>query len=167
MKTLARKRIMILTAIVLVVVFATTIAFAEALKGRDYVRSGAMKMVEGTLVQEGHEWSLSSGDTVYDLHMGPERYRTDKGLILTDGEVAVVAGFVDGSDIAVTAIETGGKFLTLRSETGRPAWAGTSYSGGRMKTQAKRDCASCDAHEAPGSSCDCGKSESECQKIAR
>jgi len=167
MKTMTRQRVIIVTAIVLMVAFTATISFAEALRGRDYVRSGTMKTMEGTLVQDGHEWGLLSGDMIYDLHMGPEHYRTDKGLILNDGATAVVAGFVDGSDIAVTAIETGGASLTLRDDMGRPAWAGTSYGGGRMQAQAKRDCSSCDAHEKPGASCDCGRDESECQKMMR
>jgi hypothetical protein len=39
-----------------------------------------------------------------------------------------VKGFVYGTDVAVMEIQAGGKTITLRDETGRPAWAGTMYS---------------------------------------
>jgi len=98
------------------------------LKGRDIVRLGKMDTLSGTLKQKGDEWEIEVGDTIYEIHMGPAGYGTSKGLLLKDGESAHVTGLVFGTDVAVSTIETGGKSVTLRDETGRPAWAGTGFS---------------------------------------
>ena len=103
---------------------------SENLKGRDFVRLGKIGTLTGTLVQKGDEWELKVGDTLYEIHMGPSDYRNTQGLVLKDGTKAVVTGFIYGTDLSVTTIETGGKSVTLRDETGRPAWAGTSFGRG-------------------------------------
>jgi hypothetical protein len=106
---------------------------SATLKGRDYVRLGKIEIVMGSLVQRGDEWELKAGDVYYAIHMGPSDYRNAKGLVLTDGADAVVTGFVYGSDLSVTMIETGSQSIMLRDEIGRPAWAGTRYSKGESR----------------------------------
>jgi len=126
------KKIAIIALLVCVTVaFTFSNGFAETLKGRDFVRLGTIATLEGTLIEEGHEWSLRHADSVYELHLGPSDFRDDKGFTLKDGEIATVEGFVHEKDVAVTSIETGGKTLTLRDNTGRPAWAGTRFSNGK------------------------------------
>jgi len=98
---------------------------ASALKGRDLVRLGEPGTLTGTLVQKGDEWGVQVGDIVYDIHLGPSEYRTYKDFHLKDGEAAIIKGFVYKKDVTVVSIETGGQSITLRDETGRPAWAGT------------------------------------------
>jgi Spy/CpxP family protein refolding chaperone len=98
------------------------------LRGRDLVQLGKIATFTGTLEQHGDEWGLTVGTTSYEIHLGPADYRTNQGFILNNGDLATVKGFVYGSDIAVTEIEVGGKFITLRDETGRPAWAGSKFS---------------------------------------
>ncbi len=97
---------------------------SSTLRGRDYVRLGQMDILTGTLVQKDNEWGLNVGDKSWDIHLGPVEYRTDKGLVLTNGERATIKGFVYQNHVTVTSIETGGKSMTLRDQTGRPAWAG-------------------------------------------
>jgi hypothetical protein len=97
---------------------------SSALKGRDYVRLGQMDILTGTLVQKNNEWGLKVGDEVLDIHLGPSEYRADKGLLLINGENATIKGFVYQNHVTVTSIETCGKSITLRDQTGRPAWAG-------------------------------------------
>ena len=94
------------------------------LKGRDFVRLGQIKTMTGTLIQRGDEWEFTADGTTYEIHLGPSEYREDQGLVLKNGENAIISGFVYGIDISVTTIETEGKSLTLRDETGRPAWSG-------------------------------------------
>jgi hypothetical protein len=103
---------------------------SETLKGKDSVRLGEIETIRGNLVQKGDEWELRAGDVRYEIHMGPNHYRNAQGLVLKDGTDAVVTGFVNGTDLSVTAIEIGGQSVMLRDETGRPGWAGTSYGKG-------------------------------------
>lgn len=103
---------------------------SETLKGRDYTGLGTMGSVTGTLVSEGNEWRIKAGETLYEIHMGPSDYMADKGLILKDGSEAQVSGFIYKDQISVRKIETEGRSLTLRDETGRPAWARSMYSRG-------------------------------------
>jgi hypothetical protein len=83
-----------------------------------------MDILTGTLVQKNNEWGLKVGDEVLDIHLGPSEYRADKGLLLINGENATIKGFVYQNHVTVTSIETCGKSITLRDQTGRPAWAG-------------------------------------------
>ena len=101
---------------------------AATLKGRDLVRLGKIATVTGTLFQHGDEWGLKVGDTLYEIHLGPAEYRAQKGFTLKEGDQATIKGFVYNTDVAVTTIETGGKSIVLRDETGRPAWARTTFS---------------------------------------
>jgi hypothetical protein len=98
------------------------------LKGRNLVQLGKVATLTGILEQHGDEWGLKVGNTSYEIHLGPADYRTNQGLVLVNGDQATVKGFVYGTDVAVMEIQAGGKTITLRDETGRPAWAGTMYS---------------------------------------
>jgi hypothetical protein len=98
------------------------------LRGRDIVQLGKATVLTGILEQHGDEWGLKVGTTSYEIHLGPADYRTNQGLVLNNGARATVKGFVYGTDVAVMEIQVGGKTLTLRDETGRPAWAGTMFS---------------------------------------
>jgi hypothetical protein len=104
------------------------------LRGRDLVQLGTVATLTGTLEQHGDEWGLKVGTTSYEIHLGPGDYRTNKGLFLNHGDLATVKGYVYGNDIAVMEIKAGGKTVTLRDDTGRPAWSGSKFSmGGRSK----------------------------------
>jgi hypothetical protein len=98
------------------------------LRGRDLVQLGKVATLTGTLEQHGDEWGLKVGTTSYEIHLGPADYRKSQGLVLKNGSQATVKGFVYGTDVAVMEIQTGGKKITLRDDTGRPAWAGSMYS---------------------------------------
>jgi hypothetical protein len=100
------------------------------LKGRDIARLGQSTTLKGILMQIGEEWGLKVGDTVYAIHLGPREYRTSKRFFLKEGQRATVKGFAYKTNVAVTRIETGGKSIMLRDETGRPAWAGTNFGKG-------------------------------------
>jgi len=97
---------------------------SSTLKGRDYARLGKMDVLTGTLIQQDKEWRLKVGDSIYDIHLGPIEYRTNKAFILKNGEDAIITGFVYQNHVTVTSIETGGKSVILRDENGRPSWAG-------------------------------------------
>jgi hypothetical protein len=105
-------------------------ATGERLKGRDIVRLGKPETLKGTLAMKGDEWTLIVGETVYEIHMGPAEFRTQKGFNLTEGEEATVSGFLHGNDLAVTTMATNGTTIALRDDTGRPLWAGTGYAKG-------------------------------------
>ena len=104
---------------------------ASILKGRDFARLGKLATLTGTLVQKGDEWGVKVGDTVYDIHLGPSDYRTAREFHLKDGNKATIKGFVYKKDLTIVTIETGGKIITLRDETGRPAWAGAGRNNQR------------------------------------
>jgi hypothetical protein len=97
------------------------------LRGRDLAQLGKVSTLTGTLEQHGDEWALKVGTTSYEIHLGPADYRSKQGLVLNHGDLATVKGFVYGADVAVMEIEAGGKTITLRDETGRPAWAGSKF----------------------------------------
>ena len=111
-------------------------SLSSRLKGRDIVRLGKPDTLKGILVRQRDEWTLTVDETAYEIHMGPAEFRTHKGFTLTEGEEATVTGFLYGKDMAVNTMETDGKSIVLRDDTGRPLWAGTSYGrgagGGRM-----------------------------------
>jgi hypothetical protein len=98
---------------------------APELKGRDIVAQGKMTKVEGTLKQNGHEWQVISDGKTYNIHLGPEEYRTAKGITFGEGVTASVTGFAVGADIAVCSLTSQGKTLVFRNEDGRPAWSGS------------------------------------------
>ena len=98
------------------------------LRGHDLVQLGKVATLTGTLEQHGDEWGLEVGTTSYEIHLGPADYRTNQGLVLKNGSQATVKGFVYGTDVAVMEIEASGKTITLRDDTGRPAWAGSKFS---------------------------------------
>jgi hypothetical protein len=97
---------------------------SSTLKGRDYARLGTLDTLSGTLVQKDNEWGLKVGEKVFDIHLGPIEYRTDRGFTLKNAEQATIKGFVYQNHISVSTIETGGRSITLRDQSGRPAWAG-------------------------------------------
>jgi hypothetical protein len=109
---------------------ANTRQTAEKLKGRDYVNLGKKETLAGVLAQVGDEWGLKVADTTYEIHMGPSDFRAAQGFVLKDGAEATVTGFIYGSNLSVTAMETGGQKVVLRDETGRAAWSGSSFSKG-------------------------------------
>lgn len=113
-------------------------SLSSRLKGRDIVRLGKPKTLKGILVRQGNEWTLKVDETVYEIHMGPAEFRTQKGFTLTEGEEATVSGFLYGKDMAVTLMETNGKSIVLRDDTGHPLWAGTSYGRGSGRGRMKR-----------------------------
>jgi hypothetical protein len=97
---------------------------SSTLRGRDYARLGTMDTLMGTLVQKDDEWGFKVGENVFDIHLGPSEYRTDRGFTLKNGEQATIKGFVYQNHVSVSSIETGGRSITLRDQSGRPAWAG-------------------------------------------
>ena len=121
---------LIMMTLLLLMVFGSQAVFAETLKGRDYADRGELKTLNGNLIQIGDEWGLRVGDTAYEIHMGPIEFRESKGIILTDGQPATVKGFVYKTDIAAASLETGGKYILLRGDDGKPAWSGTRFSRG-------------------------------------
>lgn len=163
MKIQKRRKWTMAATVCLFALSAATIAFAENVKGADCVTMEERTKLEGKLIQEGDEWSIMSGANRYALHLGPEEYRRDKGLVLENGRNAVLEGFMHGKDIAVTEISTGGTTLALRGEDGRPAWAGTGY-GKRMRVNAKDGCLSRDTRQMGRSSCDVSKESRRCER---
>lgn len=121
---------LVMIILMLLMFFGSQAVFAEALKGRDYAARGALKTLNGSLIQIGDEWGLKVGGTAYEIHMGPIGFRDSKGIVLKDGATATVKGFVYGTDIAVATLETGGKSILLRGDDGRAAWSGTGFSKG-------------------------------------
>ena len=111
---------------------------ATRLKGRDIVQLGKPDTLKGTLAMKGDEWTLKVGENVYEIHMGPSEFRTQKGFTLTAGEEATVSGFLFGKDVAVTTMATNGKSIQLRDDTGRPLWAGTGYAKGAGRGRMNR-----------------------------
>lgn len=103
--------------------------FAGDLKGRDFVRIGKVSTLEGSLIKlNAEEWALKVGDITYALHMGPSSFRDYHKFVMEENSIARVKGSVHNTDVGVMEIETEGQSITLRDETGRPAWAGTSFS---------------------------------------
>jgi len=105
-------------------------ATSATLRGRDFARLGTRTSLSGTLVRIGDEWGLKAGDTVYEVHMEPSEYMASQGVVLKDGALAKVKGFVYEANISVATMETGGGSILLRDEAGRPAWAGSRFSQG-------------------------------------
>lgn len=101
---------------------------SETLKGRDYVNLGKLGTISGVLVQMGDEWGLNAKGIIYVIHLGPGDFRASKGFVLKHGTAATVKGFIHGTDLSVTVIETEGQTIVLRDETGRPAWGGSKFS---------------------------------------
>jgi len=98
------------------------------LRGRDFARLGKITTLTGILERHGDEWGLKVGDISYEIHLGPSDYRAKEGFVLNNGDQATVKGFTYGTDLAVMEIEAGGKTITLRDETGQPAWANSKLS---------------------------------------
>lgn len=99
--------------------------------GRDVADVGTLKTLTGILASEGTEWYLEATEGRYLLHLGNASYVEQIGLAPEAGEEAVVKGIVDGDEVSVVSLELGGKTFTLRSEDGRPAWAGGGRGAGR------------------------------------
>lgn len=93
------------------------------LKGRDIVRLGKPGALSGILKKDGDEWILLADGKAYDLHMGPGSYRESRGFKMKDGNFAAVKGFLYGKDMAVSSLDTHGKVIVLRDDTGHPAWS--------------------------------------------
>jgi len=118
-----------LIAICMVVAMTYQSGLAGELRGKDFVRLGTVSTMEGTLVKlNAQEWALQVGDTRYDLHMGPSAFRDYHQFELKEGGSARVQGYVYNTDVSVMDIETEGQSIVLRDGSGRPAWAGSSFS---------------------------------------
>jgi hypothetical protein len=122
--------LLITVTLLLLIIFGAQAASAEILKGRDYADMGELKTLKGSLVQIADEWGFRAGDVTYEIHMGPSEYRESKGFVLKDGDAATVKGFVYKTDLVVVTMETGGKSIAFRDESGNPAWSGTSFARG-------------------------------------
>jgi hypothetical protein len=99
--------------------------------GRDVADVGTLRTLSGTLAIEDAEWYLDSAEGRYLLHLGNTAYVERTGLVLEVGETAVVKGIVDADEVSVVSLEIGGKTFALRSEDGRPLWAGGGRGAGR------------------------------------
>jgi hypothetical protein len=114
-------------------------ADAAQLKGRDFVRLGALETLSGTLTRiNNDEWGLRTGGRVYEIHMGPSEYRASKGFILNEGASARVSGYLYENHLSVKTLESDGQSIALRDENGRALWSGSTFSrgGGRGKRTA-------------------------------
>ncbi len=126
------KMLVMVISILFVSIFVLSFScLAQTLSGQDFVRLGKMTTLNGTLVQEGEEWTLKVGDTIYEIHLRPSEYMQQKGFVLKSGEKAGVTGFVYEKNVAAASIEAGGKSIVLRDEKGNPTWGGTEYTKGK------------------------------------
>ena len=133
MKKMMNNATRVLGVLFLITMLLASVAQADVLKGRDYVRLGKLHTISGSLSSEQDEWTLKVEDTVYELHLGPSAYWQSKGLVLKKGLEATVTGFVFKNHVAVTEISTGGKILQIRDRTGRPTWGGSKNARGRNR----------------------------------
>lgn len=124
-------RLSITTALI---VFAACAASAEEeIKGRDIVKKGKVEVLTGELKADGNEWMLVVDNKEYELHLGPEKFREDKKVVLADGETAEVKGFVYLEHVSPISIKTEKQTIELRSEDGTAKWKDTEYSSQRSK----------------------------------
>lgn len=94
----------------------------DRLTGRDFVKLGERRMVEGQLFYEDDEWFLQTEEMVYEVHMGDHDYREKIGLLLEDGQEASIYGFIYHDDMAVISITVEKETYLLRTEEGTPLW---------------------------------------------
>jgi hypothetical protein len=99
------------------------------------------------VVQTGDEHGnarleMESGDARIVVILGPQRYWVEHGIALTKGDTITVRGSkAQGSDgvvyiLAQKIIDTSHNTdISLRNESGRPAWAGGGTGSGRMGTR--------------------------------
>lgn len=123
-------RMIRLSAAAVTVFTLLSAATAEEVKGKDVVARGTVQTLSGTLKADGsHEWLLVTAQEIYELHLGPEKYRETQKVTLSEGQEAEVKGFVFEKHIAPITIRTGKSAIVLRDEAGKAAWAGTEFSG--------------------------------------
>lgn len=106
--------------------------------GREVAETGALQSLSGTLAEQDGEWYLDAGAGRFLLHLGNESYVEETGLDLRAGASAGVRGFVDGEEVSVVSVTVAGETYALRTDDGRPLWAGggrrAATNGGRAAT---------------------------------
>ena len=106
------------------------VSYADRVKGRDVVDAGAIRTLSGTLKPDGgHDWFLITEDGEYELHLGPEGFRAAQEFKISKGDNAETTGFVHEDHMAPITLTVKGKTIALRTDEGRPLWAGTEFGG--------------------------------------
>ena len=118
MRTRTIGMVIALSAILTLGVFA-----GDAVLGRDVARDGRLVTMSGSLVYEMDEWMLRTGDSSYELHMGP--FGHDESLSFTDGADARIRGFVIPDHMAPILVETEGRRYEFWHQGRYPLWAGS------------------------------------------
>ena len=69
---------------------------------------------------------LKTKDSTLDVHVGSSQFVEQQGFTFSEGDTVEVTGSMTKTNDAILAriIKKGGKSLTLRSDTGKPLWAG-------------------------------------------
>ena len=118
---------------IMVLVLAVAMAgvsCADEVKGRDVVDAGTIQTLSGTLKPDGgHDWFLITKEGTYELHLGPGRFRAAQGFKMSEGDEAETTGFVHEDHMAPITLTVKGTTVALRTDEGRPLWAGTEFGG--------------------------------------
>ena len=115
-------------------------AGSESLGGNGAGQGGTGAAAQNTGIAEAVEWELLSGEVVavgneltvraadgdVIVGLGQEQYRQDAGFVVALGDTVSVQGYAEDGEFKAGSIEnmTTGQSLVLRTETGRPLWAG-------------------------------------------
>lgn len=125
MKKIGRWMMVLVLAVAMV-----GVSYADEVKGRDVVDAGTIRTLSGTLRPEGgHDWFLITENGEYELHLGPGRFRAAQGFKMSEGDEAETTGFVHEDHMAPITLTVKGTTIALRTDEGRPLWAGTEFGG--------------------------------------
>lgn len=84
------------------------------------------EIVTGEVIAIDHDITVRAADGDVLVGLGNEQYRQDAGFVVALGDTVSVQGYTEDGEFKAGSIEnmTTGQSLVLRTDTGRPLWAG-------------------------------------------
>ncbi len=127
-----------LAALIIAIITLLIISDAFAQRGRGYGRGRSwdakkVKTIKGEVssIEKWGRWGYglkvkTAKETVF-VHLGPEWYLKDKGLVIKEKANVEITGYkttIRGKESLIASqVKADGKTLTLRDKNGYPAWA--------------------------------------------
>lgn len=118
----------ILLFIFLTVIFGSIFCGENPLKGKDFVKLGALQTISGNLYEKDAEWFLKTGKKSINLHFGPKEFLESKKVSLTEKKDFTVTGFLYETNLTVLNFVFNDSLVALRTEAGEPLWKNTEFS---------------------------------------
>ncbi|MEW6265699.1 MAG: hypothetical protein AB1641_21710 [Thermodesulfobacteriota bacterium] len=101
------------------------------------IRTGTLTSMTGTLKKSGERWIIATNNGDYEIYLSrQQKYITQNGATLKEGQFATIKGFVSENKIVATELRMGG--YSLRSPADRKRTLPPGSGGQSVRPSGKK-----------------------------